>query len=79
MTQIFNCVITKAMKYSIGDKRVECHVKQKPLNNLMKMRIKDNGMGIPMNKVEKIFDRLDHVVKARTRKKGGTGLELSIS
>ncbi|CXT52911.1 two-component sensor histidine kinase [Staphylococcus aureus] len=79
MTQVFDNVITNAMKYSRGDKRVEFHVKQNPLYNRMTIRIKDNGIGIPINKVDKIFDRFYRVDKARTRKMGGTGLGLAIS
>ncbi|CAC5809664.1 two-component sensor histidine kinase [Staphylococcus aureus] len=79
MKQVFDNVITNAMKYSRGDKRVEFHVKQNPLYNRMTIRIKDNGIGIPINKVDKIFDRFYRVDKARTRKMGGTGLGLAIS
>ena len=79
MTQVFDNVITNAMKYSHGDKRVEFHVKQNALYNRMTIRIKDNGIGIPINKVDKIFDRFYRVDKARTRKMGGTGLGLAIS
>ncbi|WP_145418205.1 cell wall metabolism sensor histidine kinase WalK [Staphylococcus hominis] len=79
MTQVFDNVITNAMKYSRGDKRVEFHVKQNALYNRMTIRIKDNGIGIPINKVDKIFDRFYRVDKARTRKMGGTGLGLAIS
>ena len=79
MTQVFDNVITNAMKYSRGDKRVEFHVKQNALYNRMTIRIKDNGIGIPINKVDKIFYRFYRVDKARTRKMGGTGLGLAIS
>lgn len=79
MTQVFDNVITNAMKYSRGDKRVEFHVKQNALFNRMTIRVKDNGIGIPINKVDKIFDRFYRVDKARTRKMGGTGLGLAIS
>ncbi|MGW7949069.1 cell wall metabolism sensor histidine kinase WalK [Staphylococcus shinii] len=79
MTQVFDNVITNAMKYSRGDKRVEFHVKQNALYNRMTIRVKDNGIGIPINKVDKIFDRFYRVDKARTRKRGGTGLGLAIS
>lgn len=43
MTQVFDNVITNAMKYSRGDKRVEFHVKQNPLYNRMTIRIKDTA------------------------------------
>lgn len=79
MTQVFDNVITNAMKYSRGEKRVEFHVKHNPVHSRLTIRIKDNGIGIPINKVDKIFDRFFLVDKARTRKMGGTGLGLAIS
>ncbi|WP_414050697.1 cell wall metabolism sensor histidine kinase WalK [Macrococcus animalis] len=79
MTQVFDNVITNALKYSKGKKKVEFHVKQNTLFNRMTIQIKDNGIGIPLNKVDKIFDRFFRVDKARTRNMGGTGLGLAIS
>lgn len=79
MTQVFDNVISNALKYSKGKRRVEFHVKQNLLFNRMTIQIKDNGIGIPLNKVDKIFDRFFRVDKARTRKMGGTGLGLAIS
>lgn len=79
MTQVFDNVITNALKYSKERKKVEFHVKQNTLFNRMTIQIKDNGIGIPLNKVDKIFDRFFRVDKARTRKMGGTGLGLAIS
>ncbi|TDL94362.1 cell wall metabolism sensor histidine kinase WalK [Macrococcus brunensis] len=79
MTQVFDNVISNALKYSKGKKRVEFHVKQNMLFNRMTIQIKDNGIGIPRNKVDKIFDRFFRVDKARTRTMGGTGLGLAIS
>lgn len=79
MTQVFDNVITNAMKYSRGEKRVEFHVKHNPVHSRLTIRIKDNGIGIPINKVDKIFDRFFRVDKVRTRKMGGTGLGLAIS
>lgn len=79
MTQVFDNVITNAMKYSRGEKRVEFHVKHNPVHSRLTIRIKDNGIGILINKVDKIFDRFFRVDKARTRKMGGTGLGLAIS
>ena len=80
MTQVFDNIISNAIKYSQKEqKRVEFHVKQNAFFNRMTISIKDNGLGIPKGKVDKIFDRFYRVDKARTRQMGGTGLGLAIS
>ncbi|MGL4868072.1 MAG: sensor histidine kinase, partial [Cetobacterium sp.] len=43
-----------------------------------KIGVKDNGVGIGAEEVEKIFERFYRVDKARTSNKAGTGLGLSI-
>jgi two-component system, OmpR family, sensor histidine kinase VicK len=41
-------------------------------------QVRDEGQGIPANKLEKIFERFQQVDSSDSRKKGGTGLGLTI-
>lgn len=45
----------------------------------LRFKIKDTGIGIPSDKIDKIFDRFEQVNSDSTRKTEGTGLGLSIA
>lgn len=46
--------------------------------NIIKIKVKDNGIGMPEKELNNIFDRFYRVDKARTANVAGTGLGLSI-
>ena len=50
----------------------------KKLNNFVELSIKDNGIGIPKEFQERVFERFFCVDKSRSKKIGGSGLGLSI-
>ncbi|MEE4177101.1 MAG: ATP-binding protein [Bacteroides sp.] len=47
--------------------------------DLLCMEIKDNGIGIPPEKLDKIFDRFYQADDQNTRKEGGAGIGLAIT
>ncbi|MBT2638725.1 MULTISPECIES: cell wall metabolism sensor histidine kinase WalK [unclassified Bacillus (in: firmicutes)] len=77
ITQVLDNIISNAMKYSPEGGTITFRVKE--LDDQIVASISDEGVGIPKDNLDKIFDRFYRVDKARTRKLGGTGLGLAIA
>lgn len=77
ITQVIDNIISNALKYSPDGGYI--NFKLSATDEDILVEIKDTGMGIPPENVEKIFDRFYRVDKARARSMGGTGLGLAIS
>lgn len=77
MTQILDNIISNAIKYSPEGGQITFRVKA--LEDTIEISISDQGLGIPKDKLKKIFERFYRVDKARTRQMGGTGLGLAIA
>ncbi|MCI1894282.1 MAG: cell wall metabolism sensor histidine kinase WalK [Lactobacillus sp.] len=75
--QVIDNIMNNAIKYSpdggvISARLLETH-------NHVILSISDQGLGIPRQDINKVFDRFYRVDKARSRQQGGTGLGLAIS
>ena len=73
---IYN-IIDNAIKYTPTGGRVVIGITKSENNAII--AVKDNGIGIGEDEIEKIFDRFYRVDKARARETGGTGLGLAIA
>jgi two-component sensor histidine kinase len=71
---VISNLVTNALKFTARDGHVT--ISAKPEGALMKVWVKDTGVGIPEEYQEKIFDRFTQV---RTPGAGGTGLGLAIT
>lgn len=75
--QVIDNIMNNAIKYSpdggvISARLLETH-------NHVILSISDQGLGIPRQDINKVFNRFYRVDKARSRQQGGTGLGLAIS
>lgn len=77
LTQVIDNIISNALKYSPdgGNIRFGIIVQE----GFLKVMVSDDGMGIPKENVERIFDRFYRVDRARARSMGGSGLGLAIA
>ena len=77
LEQILIILSDNAVKYSTNHK--EIHMSLSRTLNRVEIGVQDFGEGISKNDMGKVFDRFYRVDKARSRKKGGNGLGLSIA
>ncbi|MBY6054520.1 cell wall metabolism sensor histidine kinase WalK [Cytobacillus firmus] len=77
LTQVLDNIISNALKYSPEGGKVTFGIEEK--DEFIIVSVSDQGVGIPKENIEQIFERFYRVDKARTRKLGGTGLGLAIA
>ena len=76
IVQVLVNLLSNSIKFSSREARIEltltCHINQ------IQFEVRDRGPGIPPEQLERIFDRFYQVDSSDSRKKGGTGLGLTI-
>ena len=75
LRQVLVNLILNAVKYTEKGK-IEVLIEEE--NKHAKIVIRDTGIGIPENYLDRIFERFFRIDKARSRSQGGTGLGLAI-
>jgi two-component system, OmpR family, sensor histidine kinase VicK len=77
LVQAFTNLLSNAIKFSLPGGQVFLTAQQLP-NSQLQFIVRDEGPGIPPEQLERIFERFHQVDSSDARKKGGTGLGLTI-
>jgi two-component system, OmpR family, sensor histidine kinase VicK len=81
IVQALTNLLSNAIKFSPSEATVWLTAEVQPTEAHpveVLFRVRDEGQGIPANKLESIFERFHQVDSSDSRKKGGTGLGLAI-
>jgi len=76
LLELFVNIIDNAIKYNVPEGRIDIAFRKG--KDFLVTEIKDTGIGIPEEDLERVFDRFYRVDKSRSKEAGGVGLGLSI-
>ena len=74
--QVLTNLLSNAIKFSPPGSTVQLRIEAD--HDFVLLRVSDSGRGIPIDKLDSVFDRFQQVEASDARQKGGTGLGLAI-
>lgn len=78
LSKVIHNIISNSVKYKSPERSV-IRMRLKDMGDYIQVDVRDNGMGIPKEDTEKIFDRFFRSDASRNSDKGGNGIGLSIA
>ena len=78
LSKVVHNIISNSIKYKSPERSV-IRMRIKDMGEYIQVDVRDNGMGIPKEDTEKIFDRFFRSDASRNSDKGGNGIGLSIA
>jgi two-component system phosphate regulon sensor histidine kinase PhoR len=78
LSELFINLISNAIQYTPEGGSVRIDSLVDPASEMVAIRVRDTGIGIPASDLTRIFERFYRVDRARSRASGGTGLGLAI-
>ena len=81
LIEVFSNIIDNSIKYSEQDKNIDISLSKdegKIIGNSYTVSIKDKGIGIPIDKIQRVTERFFRADAKKSIKVGGTGLGLAI-
>ncbi len=78
LSKVIHNIISNSIKYKSPERSV-IRMRIKDMGEYIQVDVRDNGMGIPKEDTEKIFDRFFRSDASRNSDKGGNGIGLSIA
>jgi two-component system, OmpR family, manganese sensing sensor histidine kinase len=77
LSRLFSNLLENSLQYTPDEGRVSLDLYRQ--NRFAIISVRDTGIGIAADQLNKVFDRFWRANKARNRREGGTGLGLAIS
>ena len=81
LIEVFSNIIDNSIKYSEQNKNIDISLSKdegKIIGNSYTVSIKDKGIGIPIDKIQRVTERFFRADAKKSMKVGGTGLGLAI-
>ncbi len=81
LIEVFSNIIDNSIKYSEKEKNIEVNLQRdlgKIIGKSYTVSVKDKGIGIPSDKIERVTERFFRADANKSKKVGGTGLGLAI-